>query len=948
MSNVARERILSRVREANRDREPVSHPGSLPDALEPPGPFGDAGRTDPVGAFEDRLRAAGGEVVRLADEAAARRWLEDFASEFESMSVCAGVPDALQPALPVAPPSEATLGVSVAVGAAAQTGSLLLSSREGRRPQILPPVHLVWVRARDVHTTLGDALQVCREDLPATLALHSGPSKSADIGQVLVTGVHGPGRIIAAILLRLVLGLTLGLGAPAAAQVTSPMPIAPEVVARDDQGRTTVRATRLTKEIRLDGRLDEAVYQTVPPISGFIQQLPDEGALASERTDAWVFFDETSIYVSARAFDSAPPSEWVANEMRHDVGQLRQNDSFSLLLDTFHDRRNGVAFLVTPIAGYSEFAITNEGNVNTDWNVVWDMRTGRFEGGWTVEIEIPFKSLRYQPGETQVWGIQLRRIVRRRNEAAYLTALPISVARGNSVIAGLWRVSEAATLVGLEVPPLSIDVEIKPYGITGLRTDVNANPPTENDTDADAGLDVKYRLTQNLTADFTLNTDFAQVEVDEQQVNLTRFSLFFPEKREFFLEGRGNFDFARGGGGGGGTPTVFFSRRIGLQVGQIIPITAGGRVTGKVGPFDVGLLNIQTGDEATSGAVSTNFTVVRVKRDILRRSTIGGIFTNRSVSLVGDGSSQVYGVDGRLAFYDDFSITGYFANTQTPARNGKENSYQGRFNYTGDLYGLSYGHLVVENRFIPEVGFIPRDNFRRNSASARFSPRPESIDLIRRFVVSGRFEHIATADRGDLETREAQLLLESEFENSDQLNFFFNDHYELLTGPFTISPGVTIPVGGYNFRNFRVSYRFGAQRPVSGLITVRTGGFWSGDNTAVSLSNGRVEVTPQLSLEPSVSFNWVDLPEGSFTTQLARARFTYTFTPRMFLSGLLQFSSSGNSFSTNFRFRWEYSPGSELFVVYSEDRDTDPLVPDRFTALRNRGLVVKINRLFRL
>ena len=745
----------------------------------------------------------------------------------------------------------------------------------------------------------------------------------------------------------LALGLILGFGAPAAAQVVSPMPIAPEVVARDDQGRTTVRATRLTQEIRLDGRLDEAVYQTVPPITGFIQQLPDEGALASERTDAWVFFDETSLYVSARAYDSAPPSEWVANEMRHDVMQLRENDSFSLLLDTFHDRRNGVAFLVTPIGGYSEFAITNEGNVNTDWNVVWDMRTGRFEGGWTVEIEIPFKSLRYQPGETQVWGIQLRRIVRRRNEAAYLTALPISAARGNSVIAGLWRVSEAATLVGLEVPPLSIDVAIKPYGIVGLRTDVNANPPTENDTDANAGLDIKYRLTQNLTADFTLNTDFAQVEVDEQQVNLTRFSLFFPEKREFFLEGRGNFDFARGVGGGGGAPTVFFSRRIGLEGGQIIPITAGGRVTGKVGPFDVGLLNIQTGDEATSGAVSTNFTVVRVKRDILRRSTIGGIFTNRSVSLVGDGSSQVYGVDGRLAFYDDFSITGYFANTHTPVRNGKENSYQGRFDYAGDLYGLSYGHLVVEDRFIPEVGFVPRDNFRRNSASARFSPRPESIDLIRRFVVSGRFEHIATADRGELETREAQLLLESEFENSDQLSFFFNDHYELLTRPFTISPGVTIPVGGYDFRNFRASYRFGAQRPVSGQITVQTGGFWSGDNTAVSLSRGRVEVTPQFSIEPSASFNWVDLPEGSFTTQLARARFTYTFTPRMFFSGLIQYSSSGDSFSTNFRFRWEYSPGSEIFVVFSEDRNTNPLIPNRVTQLRNRGLVVKINRLFR-
>ena len=688
-------------------------------------------------------------------------------------------------------------------------------------------------------------------------------------------------RLALSLTLGLMLGLTLWGSAPASAQDEIPMPVAPEVVARDDSGRTTVRATRLTQEIRLDGRLDEEVYRTVPPISGFIQQLPDEGALASERTDVWVFFDENSLYVTARAFDSAPPSEWVANEMRHDVAQLRQNDSFSFLLDTFHDRRNGVAFLVTPIGGYSDFAITNEGSVNTDWNTIWDMRTGRFDGGWTVEIKIPFKSLRYQPGETQAWGIQLRRIVRRRNEAAYLTALPISAARGNSVIAGLWRVSEAATLVGLEVPPLSIDVEIKPYGIAGLRTDVNADPPTENDRDADAGLDVKYRLTQNLTADFTLNTDFAQVEVDERQINLTRFSLFFPEKREFFLEGRGNFDFAGGAGrgAGAGAPTLFFSRRIGLQEGQIVPITAGGRVTGKVGPFDVGVLNIQTADEAISGAESTNFTVVRVKRDVLRRSTVGGIFTNRSKSLLGDRSSQVYGVDGRFAFYDDLSFTGYFARTQTPAGSREDQSYLGGFDYTGDRYGLSLGQLVVEDDFVPEIGFVRRDNFRRRSASARFSPRPSSIDLIRRFVVSGRFEHIVTADEGVLETREGQLLLESEFENSDQLSFFFNDNYELLTSPFTISPGVTLPIGGYNFRSFRASYRFGAQRPLSGQITFRTSGFWSGDNTALSLSRGRIEVTPQLSVEPSISLNWVDLPEGSFTTQLASARFTYTVTP---------------------------------------------------------------------
>jgi hypothetical protein len=735
-----------------------------------------------------------------------------------------------------------------------------------------------------------------------------------------------------------------------AQQVTPPPPLAPEVVARDGRGGTTVRATRLSEQIRLDGRLDEAVYQSVRPITNLIQQIPDEGAPASERTDVWVFFDENNLYVMARAFDSAPPSDWVANEMRHDVIQLRQNDSFSILLDTFHDRRNGVAFLVTPIGGYSDFAITNEGNVNTDWNVVWDRRTGRFEGGWTVEMQIPFKSLRYRPGVTQEWGLQLRRIVRRRNEASYLTPLPISAARGNSVIAGLWRVSEAANLVGIEAPPPSLNAEIKPYGIGGVRTDLGADPPTTNQADADFGVDLKYGLTRNLTVDLTVNTDFAQVEVDEQQLNLTRFSLFFPEKREFFLEGRGNFDFARDGvgRGGGGVPTVFFSRRIGLQSGKVVPIVAGGRVTGKIGPFDVGLLNVQTGNESASGAQSTNFTVVRVKRDVLRRSTIGGIFTNRSVSLLGEGSSQVYGIDGRFAFLDDFSFTGFFAKTQTPDGSGEDASYQGRFDYTGDRYGLNLNHVVVEDRFIPEVGFVRRDNVRRTSGSARFSPRPRSIDRVRRFVAIGSIDYTWTADEGELETRAGQLLLESEFENSDQLSLFFNDTYERLTSPFAISPDVTIPTGGYGFRHVRASYRFGAQRPVSGSLSVQTGSFWSGDNTAVSLGSGRVEVTPQLSVEPSISFNWIDLPEGSFRTQLSRARFTYTVTPRMFVSGLVQYSSSGDTFSTNLRFRWQYSPGSEIFVVYTEDRDTNPLVPNRNTELRNRGLVIKINRLLRL
>ena len=728
-----------------------------------------------------------------------------------------------------------------------------------------------------------------------------------------------------------------------------PPPVAPEVVSRDAQGRVTVRATRLTAPLQIDGRLDEPVYETVRSITDFIQQLPDEGARGSERTEAWVLFDDDSIYISARCYDTAPPSEWVANEMRRDVIQLRQNDSFSLMLDTFYDRRNGLAFLVTPIGGFSDFAISNEGGrVNTDWNTIWDSRTDRFDGGWTVEIEIPFKSLRYRPTSTQVWGIQLRRIIRRRTEASYLTPLPISAARGNSVIAGLWRVSQAGSLVGIEVPSGSRKIEIKPYGIGGVTTDINADSPKQNALDGQLGLDVKYGVTQNLTADFTYNTDFAQVEVDEQQVNLTRFSLFFPEKREFFLEGRGNFDFARGGDvGGAGAPTLFFSRRIGLQSGAVVPILAGGRLTGKIGAFDVGALNIQTDDERLSGAQTTNFTVLRVKRDILRRSTIGGIFTNRSVSRLGDGSNQVYGLDGRLAFFDDVTLLGYVARTRTPDRSGRDASYLGQFDYASDRYGVDLAHVVIEDNFNPEIGFVRRDNIRRTTASGRFSPRPSSIDWVRRFSLSAGVDYTQSADDRVLETRTQDVELEIQLENSDRFTVSAVDRYELLTSSFTIAPGVTLPVGSYGFRDVGAAYSFGQQRPLSGSISVRTGSFWSGDSTSVELSRGRIEVTPQLSVEPSLSVNWVDLPEGNFTTSLSRVRVNYSVSPRMFFSGVLQHNSSGNTFSTNARLRWEYSPGSELFAVYTEDRDTDPFLPDRRTELRNRGFVVKMNRLFR-
>ncbi|MYD72193.1 MAG: carbohydrate binding family 9 domain-containing protein [Acidobacteria bacterium] len=747
-------------------------------------------------------------------------------------------------------------------------------------------------------------------------------------------------------------------------------PAPPAVIARDEQARATVRAVRLATGIRLDGVLDEPAYETVPALDDFIQQEPNEGAPASEKTEAWVLFDATNIYISARLWDSAPPSAWVANEMQRDTPQLRENDTFWVAFDTFNDRRNGVAFYTNPLGALGDFQITNEGNPNGDWNPVWDVRTGRFDGGWTVEMEIPFKSVRYRPGPEPVWGIQFRRMVRRKNERSYLTPVPISAGRR-----GLFRLSDAAMLVGLELPAAGTNLEIKPYTIGGTTTDVSASPPTA--WNGDAGVDVKYGITQNLTADFTYNTDFAQVEVDEQQVNLTRFSLFFPEKREFFLEGRGIFEFARGGGpssrssalrqiGGGGrssrgignAPTLFYSRQIGLQGGAVVPIVGGGRVTGKVGDFDVGALNIQTGhlspgSQGGTSAESTNFAVVRIKRDILRRSAVGGLFTNRSVSVVGEGAgaNRVFGADATLAFYENVSVVGYVARTQTPGFEGRDVSYQGQFMYAGDRYGVTAEHLVVEDNFIPEVGFLRRDNFRRSYLAGRFSPRPASLEAVRQFRLEASYDYILTADTGILETKQAQVGFNTEFETSDRLGMTLADNYEFLVRPFEPGPGVVLPVGGYGFRDVEATYQIGAQRRLTGIVTVRGGEYFNGNIWSVGFSQGRLSVTPELSIEPTVSENWIDTPYGSFHTRLIVSRVIYTFSPRMFFGGLIQYNSATNSVSSNLRLRWEYSPGSELFVVYTEDRDTDPLRPvrfDSFSLLRNRGLVVKVNRLFRL
>jgi hypothetical protein len=721
-----------------------------------------------------------------------------------------------------------------------------------------------------------------------------------------------------------------------------PPPLPPEVIARDESGRATIRAVRLTSPIRLDGQLDEEFYNSIPAISDFIQQEPREGSPATERTEAWLLFDADRVYVSFRCWESRP-ERMVVNEMRRDDMNVYQNDHIAFVFDTFYDRRNAVEFVINPIGGRMDGQITNERQFSGDWNPVWDLKVGRFEGGWTLETAIPFKSLRYRPGRAQIWGFNIRRVTRWNNEWSYLTRIPSALSG-----LGIFQVSLAATVVGLEAPAGSKHLEIKPYAISNLKSDLGATPKISNDLGGDIGLDVKYGITQNLTTDFTYNTDFAQVEADEQQVNLTRFSLFFPEKREFFLENQGTFSFGGAGSGGGmggpnDTPVLFYSRRIGLEQGHVVPIQAGGRVTGRVGRYSLGALNIQADEQPLSGSPTTNFSVVRIKRDVLRRSSIGTIFTRRSVSPSAPGSNAVYGVDGTFAFFDNLAVNTYWARTRTDGLSGNDISYRGQLDYAGDRYGVQLERLVVGDDFNPEIGFLRRDDMRRSFGQFRFSPRPRGIRSVRKLSWQGSMAYVENG-AGRLETRNWSGEFGIEFQNSDRFAIEYEDAYEFLPREFPIARGVTLPVGQYDFGGTRATFNFGRQRKLSGNVTVESGSFYSGHKTAIGLSQGRVNFTSQFSVEPTYSVNKVDLTDGSFTAHLAGSRIVYTITPLMFVTALLQYNSGDDSVNSNVRFRWEYRPGSEMFLVYNEQRDT---LARRFPTLANKAFIVKINRLLR-
>ena len=707
------------------------------------------------------------------------------------------------------------------------------------------------------------------------------------------------------------------------------------------QAKRVITATRVTTPLVIDGRFDDEAYRTIQPVRGFIQQDPQEGRPASEDTEVWILFDDKNLYIGARCLDREPQRA-IFTELRRDNSGIFQNDSASIVIDTFHDLRNGFRFQTNGLGAIHESVVADEVNVDS-WNTVWEVRSQRYDWGWGFEMAIPFKSLRYPGAGPQTWGFNMRRVIRHKNEFVFLTPM----ARSYGVNA-LYHLGDAATLVGVEAPAQSLNLEFKPFAVSSLTTDRTARVPFNNDGRGDAGFDFKYGLTRGLTLDATYRTDFAQVEEDQQQVNLTRYSLFFPEKRDFFLEGQPIFAFGGIPVGGqntnpGDIPVLFFSRQIGLSRGQAVPVIGGARVTGKAGRYQLGLVNIQTDDAPSAGALSTNFTVVRVRRDVLRRSNVGLIATRRGPSAGGADNNVAYGADANLFLFSRVISNLYYARTgSTGVPSDGQDSYRGRLEYAGDRYGFTAEHLMIGDRFNPEVGFVRRRDFRRNFGEFQYIARQNSR-RIRRYEYTTSVDYMTDASATTVQEKELRAQVNTVYQNGDSWFVNYTSNYELLPAAFVINPGTIVPPGGYSYQNIRTQYTLGQQRKVSGRLSAAYGSLYDGTKTEAGYG-GRIAVRPQFAIEPSVSLNWVRLPYGDFSAPVINTRIIYTPNAQMALTSFIQYNGGSETLSSSIRLRWEYRSGSELFVVYSDGRNA---VGRGYPDLMNRSVAIKVTRLLR-
>lgn len=690
-------------------------------------------------------------------------------------------------------------------------------------------------------------------------------------------------------------------------------------------------AQRISEEIKVDGVLDEPAWQNVEPIRELYQIQPDEGDPVTEPSEVRIMYDGKKLYFGFIFYDEM--DKIVANDMRRDSPGLRSNDYGFLLLDTYNDRRNAVFFRFTPMGGMEDAAVSDSGSTrNGSWDIVWECRCKINEDNWTVEIAIPFNQLRFERSDTMDWGINFGREIARKNEIGAWHAAPKTYGP-----LGKYRTEYFGTLEGLDGISPSRNLELLPYLLPGA----SSVSETENGTEGvfEAGLDLKYGVTPNLTADLTFNTDFAQVEADQEQVNLTRFSLFFPEQRPFFLEGASIFDVGIPGGGPGRPPPLllFYSRQIGLAAGRAIPILAGGKMTGKIGPYGIGILNVLTNtfeDDETGIPEAdmfreprTNYSVVRVNRDILAGSTVGGIFVNKQDT---DAYNRTAGLDFSYRPTREIDVKGLWSRTfesdvsdisttsfgsqATP----KSNAFYFGANWRTNLFQLDGSYTDIGEDFTPEVGFVLRKGVRRLQGFAQYTPWPRKFG-IREIRIGPEIDLVLTREN-ELETQDITFDTEFSFEAGDSIGFQLKNTMENLENEFILE-GEEIPSGDYNFTAFQASIRSSSSRMIFGEVRLELGQFYHGNRSGLLL-DATFRPSAKFSIEPFIEFNRITFPETEFDANVVGGRIGYSFSTTLFTKLFAQWSTDRDILAANFLVNYIYLPGSDFYLVFNQNYDT--------------------------
>ena len=701
--------------------------------------------------------------------------------------------------------------------------------------------------------------------------------------------------------------------------------------------RPVVQARALESAPVLDGLVvGDPAWAGLEPATGFWQVKPDEGLAATQKTEVFIGFTETALYIGMVAYDDNPGGIIVTDARRD--SSLNDTDSFRVIIDGLLDRQNGFVFGTNPLGMEYDAQVVKEGisgafgtsGFNKNWDASWSVKAQITDIGWSAEMRIPFKTLRYGKGDTQVWGINFQRNIRRNNEVVYWA--PLSRQRN------LNRLSEAGTVTGI-VPPSQRNLKFTPYVLAkGLRGGELDN----NETDTEFGFDIKYSITPSLTLDVTYNTDFAQVEADEQRLNLDRFSLFFPEKRPFFLENAGQFIV-----GNNGEVELFFSRRIGIgEDGAQIPIDGGVRVSGKVGSrTNVGFLYMSS--EAVDGIAPGNqYTVARINQEFGKRSAIGAIFIDRNGDgsyLVGepDDKNRTYGIDGQLGIGENTMIRAWAAKTDTPGLLGDDAAFSLKANYNSEKWFNSIEYTQVGANFNPEVGFLRRDDYRKIEGRLFRRIRPENLWGL--FEIRPHTSYNGYWDfDGFQETGFWHNDVHWEWRNGYEFHTGYNFTLDGIKEPFDIIDGVTIQPGTY--RHGEVALNFNTDKSAPFVFRVHTivGGKFGGDRVNL-LPSIEYRIGDKFTTSLSLNYSSFDLPVpgGDFSVMLTRFRLSYSFTPKILLQALLQYNDDDEVFGTNIRFSWLRTANTGLYLVYNEIDERGVGAPPK-----GREIILKYSYMF--